>query len=88
MLYLKDISFAYGEYPCLEHVSLKIKGGECIAIIGLSGNDKTSIIRAINGSHDYELVNSCCTHYFNLSEEGDYEMQENLKKELNEVSVI
>lgn len=49
MFYLKDVSFAYGEYSCLKNVSLKIKEGECVAIIGPSGNGKTSVVRTING---------------------------------------
>lgn len=39
-------------------------------------------------THDYELVNTCCTHYYNLSEENDYELQENIKKKLDEASAI
>ncbi|GAA0741304.1 ABC transporter ATP-binding protein [Clostridium oceanicum] len=49
MIHLKNISFAYGKAYCLKEVSLKIKKGETVAIIGPSGNGKTSIIRTING---------------------------------------
>ncbi|QUH28066.1 ABC transporter ATP-binding protein [Vallitalea guaymasensis] len=49
MINLENISFTYGQSPCLKNVSLKVKKGESIAIIGPSGNGKTSIIRTING---------------------------------------
>lgn len=49
MIELDNISFAYGKSPCLKNVSLKVEKGESIAIIGPSGNGKTSIIRTING---------------------------------------
>ncbi|GMQ56309.1 energy-coupling factor ABC transporter ATP-binding protein [Vallitalea sediminicola] len=49
MIKLENISFAYDQSLCLKEVSLKVEKGESIAIIGPSGNGKTSIIRTING---------------------------------------
>lgn len=53
MVKLESVSFAYGENYCLEEISINIKKGECIAIIGPSGTGKTSLIRVINGLIPY-----------------------------------
>ena len=46
---LKDVSFKYGSKLILNSVSLKIKKGEKIAIVGKSGSGKTTIVDLILG---------------------------------------
>ena len=40
---LNDVTFAFGRAPVLEHVSLEVHAGESIAIVGRSGEGKSTI---------------------------------------------
>jgi ATP-binding cassette subfamily B protein len=42
-LTLDDVTFAFGRTPVLEHVSLEIHAGESVAIVGRSGEGKSTI---------------------------------------------
>ncbi len=46
---LDDVSFAYGNVPVLDHVSLNIAAGELFLLLGPSGCGKTTILRLIAG---------------------------------------
>lgn len=46
---LKDVSYRYGEKQAINNVSLDIKYGEFIAIIGHIGSGKSTIIQLLNG---------------------------------------
>lgn len=48
---LKDISFCYPykEENALEHINLKIKSGEHVALVGLNGSGKSTLIKIILG---------------------------------------
>ncbi len=47
---LKDICFAYGDGPqVLDHVSLKIRRGEKVALVGASGGGKTTLVQVLLG---------------------------------------
>ena len=49
MIELKDVSFSYYKGPkALNNISLNIKKGELILLLGESGSGKTSLARAIN----------------------------------------
>ncbi|MEP6789160.1 MAG: ABC transporter ATP-binding protein [Acidobacteriota bacterium] len=50
MLDVKDISVSYGERAVLRDVSLTLKGGEIIVLLGANGAGKTTLIRALNGT--------------------------------------
>lgn len=39
-----DVSFAYGANPVLNHVSINIKKGQTIALVGQSGSGKTTMV--------------------------------------------
>lgn len=51
LLELNNITFSYeiSEEPVLDHISLKVKKGECILIKGDNGSGKTTLFRIING---------------------------------------
>jgi branched-chain amino acid transport system ATP-binding protein len=49
MLSVSDLDLFYGDAQALAGVSLQIKQGEIVAIVGANGAGKTSLIRAIAG---------------------------------------
>lgn len=50
MIELKNVSLSYNkEYYALYDINFSIKKGECVAITGLSGSGKTSLLRLIAG---------------------------------------
>ena len=49
MLELKNVSLSYGDLRVLRDVSLRLDPGERIAVMGLSGCGKTSLLRVIAG---------------------------------------
>lgn len=49
MLELKNVSLSYGDLRVLRGVSLRLDPGERIAVMGLSGCGKTSLLRVIAG---------------------------------------
>ena len=48
-LKIKDVSFSYGSVKALENVSLTLKDGEILSVIGPNGSGKTTLLRCING---------------------------------------
>jgi ABC-type multidrug transport system fused ATPase/permease subunit len=40
----RDVSFSYGREPVLDHVSLEVKAGEVVAIVGRTGAGKTTLV--------------------------------------------
>ena len=49
MLNILDLSFSYGDAPVLEHLSLSLKDGELLAIMGESGCGKSTLLHLIAG---------------------------------------
>lgn len=49
MLELEDIRAAYGQFPCLHGISMKVEAGEAVAVLGANGAGKTSLLRVISG---------------------------------------
>ncbi len=47
-LEIKDIQFNYGSVPVLEDISLGIKGGEVLSLVGPNGSGKTTLLKCIN----------------------------------------
>lgn len=45
----RDVSFDYGQVKILNHLSFKIKRGTSVAIVGLSGGGKSTLIKLIVG---------------------------------------
>jgi branched-chain amino acid transport system ATP-binding protein len=49
MLELTDIDAGYGAFQALFGVSLRVDGGEAVAVIGANGAGKTTLLRVISG---------------------------------------
>ena len=51
MLRIDNLSVHYGDAQALDAVSLEVRKGEIVAIVGANGAGKTSLIRTIAGMH-------------------------------------
>lgn len=49
MLQLKDFTVAYGQIEVIHKISLEVKAGEIVSLIGCNGAGKTTILRTISG---------------------------------------
>jgi branched-chain amino acid transport system ATP-binding protein len=49
VLTLEDVAAGYGDVLAVRSVSLEIRPGECVALIGANGAGKTTTLRAIGG---------------------------------------
>src|SRR5262245_47716255 len=49
MLQLEEIHASYGEVEVLKGISLEVKDGQYVAIIGANGHGKTTILRTATG---------------------------------------
>src|SRR5439155_6819557 len=48
----RDLVFSYGGAPVLDHVSAKIEAGQTVAIVGLTGSGKSTLISLLARLHD------------------------------------
>jgi branched-chain amino acid transport system ATP-binding protein len=48
-LELKNVSLRYGQVRALENVSLQVRTGAIVALIGVNGAGKSSVLRAVTG---------------------------------------
>ena len=48
----KNVAFTYGQQPVLTDINLEVKAGEILAIVGMSGGGKTSLVNLIPRFYD------------------------------------
>jgi ATP-binding cassette, subfamily B, multidrug efflux pump len=48
----RDLVFSYGDIPVLSHVSATIAAGETVALVGVTGSGKTTLISLLARLHD------------------------------------
>ncbi|SNZ07038.1 cobalt/nickel transport system ATP-binding protein [Persephonella hydrogeniphila] len=49
ILSLKNVSFRYGNKTVLDNISLSVKKGEKVVILGINGSGKSTLLKIING---------------------------------------
>ncbi len=54
LLEVSDVSVFYGKAQALENVSLRIRKGEFVSVVGLNGAGKTTLFNAISGLVPYQ----------------------------------
>jgi branched-chain amino acid transport system ATP-binding protein len=48
-LEIEDVSVSYGKFLAVESVTLSVRAGECVAVIGPNGHGKSSMVTAVAG---------------------------------------
>src|SRR6201999_2713309 len=48
-LEIEGVSVSYGKFVAVESVTLSVRAGECVAVIGPNGHGKSSMVTAVAG---------------------------------------
>ncbi|MDW5415450.1 ABC transporter ATP-binding protein [Iodobacter sp. CM08] len=80
LVQFENVSFAYGERAVLTDVSLSIKRGQVVAIMGGSGSGKTTLLKLIGGQirPDLGKLNVAGDDVGSMNEARLYKMREKL----------
>ena len=68
MLDCRDLSVFYGPHLALAGVSINIKPGEIVTILGANGAGKSTLLKTICGLIDYEDESEICIHGRSISD--------------------
>ena len=67
---INNLGYKRDNHNILYNVSLSVKHGEMLALIGKNGSGKTTLLKAIMGRIPYtgsiEFFNSCCSLFFSV----------------------
>jgi cobalt/nickel transport system ATP-binding protein len=74
MIDIKNVSYSYDDISALKNVNFHVSEGEAIALIGVNGSGKSTIMKIING-----LVSPDEGYYFFENEEITYKKLQNQK---------
>ena len=75
-----NLSFGYGKLPLLQDLSLSLKAGEIVTLIGLSGSGKTTLLKLISGllSVSNDTITLCNDYHPKARQHVAYMMQQDL----------
>ena len=59
MLEVKDLNVHYGVIHALKGISMEVREGEIVALIGANGAGKTTLLHAISGIQKLPLLCAC-----------------------------
>lgn len=51
---IQNLSFSYGNTPCLADISLQIKAGDFVALVGPNGAGKSTLLKCIAGDYCFD----------------------------------
>jgi ATP-binding cassette subfamily B protein/subfamily B ATP-binding cassette protein MsbA len=51
---MEQVSFSYGGRQILDHISLAVKPGETVGIVGVSGGGKSTLLKLVSGLYDVQ----------------------------------
>jgi len=87
-LQFKEVSFAYNkDHPVLEDISFQVKPGEMVAIVGVTGAGKTTVVNLIERFYDPEK-GAICLDGFDLRQWSKRELRSQIGLVMQDVFIF